>query len=96
MDDDVEVSAQGERVNVKKCEVLVNFSRRRVEESHDEEARGSEVDGGLCIGILWEVGGDASAAPGLPHAVPSCVVGVAGTRCVGAPGLGFLRRFALF
>ena len=28
MDDDVEVSAQGERVNVKKCEVLVNFSRR--------------------------------------------------------------------
>jgi hypothetical protein len=96
MDDDVKASAQGEHVNVKKCKVLVNFSGRRVEESRDEEARGSEADGGLCAGVLWEVGRVAGAAPGLPRAAPSGVVGVAGIRCVGAPRLGFLRRWPPF
>jgi hypothetical protein len=86
MDDDVKASAQGEHVNVKKCKVLVNFSGRRVEESRDEEARGSEADGGLCAGVLWEVGRVAGAAPGLPRAAPSGVVGVVGIRCVGARG----------
>jgi hypothetical protein len=41
MDEDVEASARGERVCVKKCDVLVKFSGRGVEKSRDEEAAGS-------------------------------------------------------
>jgi hypothetical protein len=44
--------------------------------------RGSEADGGLHAGVLWEVGVVGGATPGLLGMLPSSVVGVVGTRWV--------------